>query len=312
MSGHAWDFEADGRARSAKFMTLSVILHVLFFVILAQVTPPLEEAYALTEITWIESVEAAPPVAPEPLTITQPVVAPKPVKRKEKVVPVPLPETRVAALDPAPRPQKLVRSEPLRRATPVVQTTIDRPVRSAVPIAVKPDARPRAATAAAPSEAAKPTALSRSEAPVSRAPVELSRSQPQPTRTSVQMPAPERPTSAPMAEPDENTPKRDLAGASLVGPVADRNLLSYGKPVYPDWAKRDAVEASVTIRFIVIPDGRVKRSVQILKTSGFEEFDRNAINALLSWRFSPLPPGTVGDQWGQVTFHYRLRDEGRS
>ncbi len=92
-----------------------------------------------------------------------------------------------------------------------------------------------------------------------------------------------------------------------MGPVADRALLAHGKPTYPEWAKKQAIEASVTLYFIVRPDGRIKENVLVEKTSGFEEFDLNAIRALRGWKFEPLAPGTTGEQWGQITFHFRLR-----
>jgi TonB family protein len=100
--------------------------------------------------------------------------------------------------------------------------------------------------------------------------------------------------------------RRNLAGAQLVGPVADRNLVSHVNPVYPEWAKREAVEASVTLYFLVLPDGRVKENVLVDKTSGFGDFDENAVNAILQWRFEAIA-GTR-EQWGSITFHFRLTD----
>ena len=41
----------------------------------------------------------------------------------------------------------------------------------------------------------------------------------------------------------------------LAGPISDRPVLSYVRPIYPEWAKRDAVEGSVTLYFVVGPDG---------------------------------------------------------
>jgi TonB family protein len=68
------------------------------------------------------------------------------------------------------------------------------------------------------------------------------------------------------------------------------------------------VEGSVTIYFVVLPDGRVKENIMLQKTSGFSDFDDNALNALKMWRFKPLEGGATGEQWGTITFHYRLTD----
>jgi TonB family protein len=102
--------------------------------------------------------------------------------------------------------------------------------------------------------------------------------------------------------------RRVVAGASLAGPIADRPVLHMARPTYPDWAKKQGVEGSVTLYFVVRPDGGVKENVLVQKTAGFEDFDESARAALLEWRFEPLHGGRTGEQWGTITFHFRLRD----
>jgi TonB family protein len=101
-----------------------------------------------------------------------------------------------------------------------------------------------------------------------------------------------------------------VAGASITGPIADRPVLSYAVPTYPEWAKHDAVEGAVTLYFVVRADGGVRENILVQKTAGFEDFDENARVALRAWRFKPLGPGQSGEQWGTITFRYRLRDAG--
>ena len=67
----------------------------------------------------------------------------------------------------------------------------------------------------------------------------------------------------------------------------------------------EAVEGTVRLRFVVAPNGEVKRNVMVERTSGFEDFDRNAEIALLAWQFEPLD-GATTDQWGSITLNYRL------
>jgi len=110
------------------------------------------------------------------------------------------------------------------------------------------------------------------------------------------------------AKAGESTAHRTIAGASLMGPVADRPVLFYRLPVYPDWAKQEAVEGSVTLYFVVRPDGTVKENVLVQKTAGFGDFDENARVALRSWRFEALKGGRTGEQWGTITFHFRLQE----
>ena len=120
-------------------------------------------------------------------------------------------------------------------------------------------------------------------------------------------------TPAPSGEPaaaareGESTARRTLAGAMLAGPIADRAVLQSTTPVYPEWAKKDGVEGSVTVYFVVRADGSVKENVLVQKTAGFAEFDDNARAAILAWRFEPLRGGRTGEQWGTITFNYRLR-----
>jgi len=114
--------------------------------------------------------------------------------------------------------------------------------------------------------------------------------------------------SAQAADVGDAAARRTVAGASLAGPIADRRVLSTVVPEYPEWAKREAVEGSVTLYFVVRTDGTVKENVVIQKTAGFGEFDDNARTALRAWRFEPLHGGRTGEQWGTITFHFRLRD----
>jgi len=123
-------------------------------------------------------------------------------------------------------------------------------------------------------------------------------------------PPPERSNAAAPATANATGAQRHLSGASLAGPIADRQIVSYRTPVYPDWAKRELVSGTVTLYFIVRPDGSVKENILVQQTAGFEDFDENARTALRAWRFAPLPGGRTGEQWGTITFKYRLQEAG--
>jgi len=92
----------------------------------------------------------------------------------------------------------------------------------------------------------------------------------------------------------------------LEGPAAERPVVVSKLPQYPDWARKQAVEAVVTLHFSVLPDGRVREDVQVLKTGGFTEFDERAVAALREWRFVALADGDASGQWGTITFRFRL------
>src|SRR5439155_901040 len=127
-----------------------------------------------------------------------------------------------------------------------------------------------------------------------------------PALATVQETRPGTETPAP-ARASDTTARRTVAGASITGPIVDRPIVSYLVPVYPEWAKHDAVEGAVTLYFVVRADGGVKENILVQKTAGFEDFDESARVALRVWRFRPLPSGQTGEQWGTTTFHFRLR-----
>jgi TonB family protein len=115
--------------------------------------------------------------------------------------------------------------------------------------------------------------------------------------------------AAPASAPEgDSHARRTLAGAQLAGPIADRAVLEHSTPEYPEWAKRDGVEAAVTLYFVVRPDGSVKENILVQKTAGFGDFDDSARAALAAWRFAPLGGGRTVEQWGTITFHFRLHD----
>jgi protein TonB len=115
------------------------------------------------------------------------------------------------------------------------------------------------------------------------------------------------PPTAPAAAAEAPSSAHPTSPA-ISGEVADRPVLSFELPVYPDWATAEAIEVSVTLRFAVLPDGRVKDGVRVERTAGFADFDRNAVAALRRWRFEPLPADRAEEHWGTITFHFRLRD----
>ena len=91
----------------------------------------------------------------------------------------------------------------------------------------------------------------------------------------------------------------NLGGATLKGLVADRQVLEYLMPTYPGWATTQAVEASVTLYFLVLPNGQVRENVQVQKTAGFQDFDTNAVTAIGGGFWALLPGDSDAD--GRIT-----------
>jgi TonB family protein len=116
---------------------------------------------------------------------------------------------------------------------------------------------------------------------------------------------------APPAQPQKAQPldaalQPSMKSMELSGPLASRRVLRHELPSYPAWAREQGVQAEVMIRFFVSSDGRVRDRFLIEKTSGYAEMDQLCKEVLKKWLFVSLPED-AGDQWGIVTFRFRLR-----
>lgn len=70
--------------------------------------------------------------------------------------------------------------------------------------------------------------------------------------------------------------KVDRLPSKIAGPL----------PRYPTWARRDKLEATVTLRFIVTAEGTVE-DIYIHEIDGDEHFGKEATQTVSQWRFSP-------------------------
>ena len=294
-------------ARTRRATLWSVVAHAMLLLWMVIQPHVLDEPPQLTEITWIdpESLQPQTPSAaraPEPVQVTAQHVQPSPAKKREHFERVP----REAAAQPTPQLSQALQDRLSQRLTSLQQTErsgIDVPasVQAPTPIAGVRATRPTEDTRPSPVQMTRVQSAGRPSVALKR--VAGTPAVPRLAQAST----PELESRSPRAQDVDPSQVRNLAGASLMGPVADRALLAHDKPVYPEWAKTQAVEGSVSLYFVVRPDGRIKENIMVEKTSGFEEFDLNAIRALRGWKFEPLQAGATGEQWGRITFHFRLR-----
>lgn len=294
-------------ARTRRATLWSVVVHALLLTWMFVQPHVLDEPPQLTEITWIdpEVLQPRPPSAAR---------APEPVQVAKKQPVQPTPPRQEQVLKRAPREEPDVpaqMSKALQDRLSLRMATLQQTERSGTdtPAAVKAPAPISGVRPARPTEDTLPSPVQmKREKGTSTPAVALKRVKGQsatPRLADVRVPERESHTTRPQnVDPSQ---VRNLAGASLMGPVVDRALLAHTKPTYPEWAKKQAIEGSVSLYFVVRPDGRIKENIMVEKTSGFEEFDLNAIRALRGWKFEPLGPGSTGEQWGRITFHFRLR-----
>jgi TonB family protein len=295
------------RRRTRFTMTISFCAHLLLMLWLVVLKPVTEKAPEFTEILMLEPGDLAPRAAAAAPSGSEIKGMPRPSAREERFTRalnnaeiVPQPQTTAAADRIAARLASL-QSRELATVSGVANSGLPTGVLGSV-------AGAQGSTGAG----SGPISLTRGGAGSGSGPaLSLTRGGSGvgtgPAVVATGLPAGASEASAP-ARGGESTARRNLAGAQLMGPVANRPILQYTRPVYPEWAKRDAVEGRVTLYFVVRPDGSIKENVLVQKTAGFEDFDENARTALRAWRFQPLTGGRTGEQWGTITFHFRLTE----
>lgn len=93
----------------------------------------------------------------------------------------------------------------------------------------------------------------------------------------------------------------------ITGPLQNRSIVSRVIPPYPAWAQAKGIEASVTLQLTVSPDGEVRSTILVLRTSGYPQLDQSAVDSLRQWRFGPLPPDQQRDEVGTITFQFSVQ-----
>jgi protein TonB len=98
-------------------------------------------------------------------------------------------------------------------------------------------------------------------------------------------------------------------GGGIGGGDSDIIPLVRISPQYPRQAAMDRIEGSVTMEFIVNPDGTV-RNVRIVSANPPGVFEQAAITAALKWKFKPkVVDGKPVEQKGVQPMVFKLEGE---
>jgi TonB family protein len=297
------------RRRTRWTMGVSVAAHALLFAFLMAPSPARQTEPELTEITLLSSGDLEPAAAGDPQQATahasQPAVGERIPVRSDASF------RRSAELaDVTPDADAMAAADRVSARLAAMREDASVPVANASAAATPRAIWTTPAAAPGPGGSGQALSLTRGGTGEGGAPIALGRGgMPGVTPALAQAAGAPSVSVAPTTAPEGETyARRSLAGAQLAGPIADRAVLAHVTPEYPEWAKRDGVEAAVTLYFIVRPDGSVKENILVQKTAGFGDFDDSARTALAAWRFAPLTAGRIGEQWGTITFHFRLKD----
>jgi protein TonB len=110
--------------------------------------------------------------------------------------------------------------------------------------------------------------------------------------------APDGDSGAESGDEGEGADEEQAAPFQIEG--LDRNALFSPLPVY-----REKVNATISVRITVNPQGRIVQRLPLLK--GNPSLEQAVMEALADWKFNPLPPNAPQEaQTGVVTFHFRL------
>jgi protein TonB len=123
---------------------------------------------------------------------------------------------------------------------------------------------------------------------------------PPPTSTTPAITAPPAPaaTPAPAAPADAANPVRTTATRQAGGNCAEPN--------YPSASRRLEEEGTVTLKFLISTEGKVKEAL-VDKSSGFARLDEAAKNALSKCQFRPgTADGKPEESWAVIRYTWRL------
>lgn len=91
----------------------------------------------------------------------------------------------------------------------------------------------------------------------------------------------------------------------ITGPLMNRRIVFKVLPPLPDWAREKGIFATVIIEFYVRHTGGVnKNKSSVFRSSGYNQIDTLAVEALSQWRFEELDPST-GEQSGRISFTFK-------
>ncbi|MCH8276139.1 MAG: energy transducer TonB [Bacteroidetes bacterium] len=100
---------------------------------------------------------------------------------------------------------------------------------------------------------------------------------------------------------DDGTSNEEERSAPFRIEGLNRQPVSTPLPVYTE-----QVNAFISIRITVDPQGRIIRRVPLMK--GNPKLEKAVMDALLRWRFNPLPPNAPREnQTGTIAFRFTLR-----
>ncbi len=159
----------------------------------------------------------------------------------------------------------------------------------------------------------KPTRQPATESPQKIQPVaQAIASVPTPTVRAVSLPesagqvANDNKVSVDTSRPVKGSSVSTVSPASITPPQFGVAYLNNPKPVYPAFARRMGMEGTVMLKVLVSREGNPLK-IDIAKSSGYDLFDKTAVDAVKKWRFIPARQGDSPiEEWVQVPIAFHM------
>lgn len=116
-----------------------------------------------------------------------------------------------------------------------------------------------------------------------------------------------------LKEKPKEPSKKPLYVPSVKGAIAEAkpDYLKNPAPVYPEYARQQNWEGTVTLRVLVSPKGDVAQ-IEIDRGSGYDMLDESALKTIRKWRFLPASAGEISfSSWIKIPVRFVLTDEER-
>ncbi|MET0855992.1 MAG: TonB family protein [Telluria sp.] len=137
-------------------------------------------------------------------------------------------------------------------------------------------------------------------------PVEVNVQAPPPQQSTIAVSSAAKPASNELAKPPAPAAPPAAANPNPVRVAAVADFNTCAKPEWPKASLRNEETGTVTLSFLIGADGRVADS-KILKSSGFRDLDKAAVNGIGKCRFKPgLVDGKPEQAWMQMQYVWTL------
>jgi TonB family protein len=100
----------------------------------------------------------------------------------------------------------------------------------------------------------------------------------------------------------------DLIHSSLVGEqIIPPKIISFLDPKYPEDLRKRGIEGSLQLKVLINKEGQVVK-VEINNSSGYHNFDEQAVQAIFKWYFKPAKYRDVArDSWVLIPVTFKLK-----